>query len=205
MEERKSDGRERCSSCGKPGPELDAKLATALKHPLRAQLLAKLNERSSSPSELAEQVGADVNNVSYHCRVLADLGCAEVVKREEGKRGTLKTIYRGTTRMFLDDDVWPTLSIETRTGISLKAVGETIERAKDALEAGTFDAKDNRHAFNWKIDVDEEGWEEIADAGAEFFETIGRIEVAAANRRPEPSERIRATVSVLSYVSPPGR
>lgn len=199
MGEGERDGLDRCQKCGKPGPEIDNRLATALSHPLRAKALALLNERAAAPSELAERMGEDVNNVSYHVRVLADLGLAEVVKREKGKRATMKTIYRGTTRMLLDDDVWPTLTKETRTGISIKIVEETIERTRAALEAGTFDAKDDRHAFNWKLDLDEQGWAELAEAGVDYFERVKQIEVDAANRA---SEKFRATASLLSYQSP---
>ncbi|HVD86088.1 MAG TPA: helix-turn-helix domain-containing protein, partial [Solirubrobacterales bacterium] len=176
-------------------PDLDKRLAEALSHPLRAKLLAMLNEKSAAPSELARELDEDVNKVSYHVRILHTLDCIEVVG-EEPVRGALKTTYRGTTRMLLDDATWPTLNKATRTGISIKALGETFDRAQAAVEAGTLDRRTDRHIINLKMDLDEEGWEAVSSAVAALYETLSTAEVDAANRTPDPENRFRVTVSL---------
>src|SRR3954465_80381 len=52
----------------------DPRLVKALAHPLRVQILSVLEERTASPSDLAEELGAPLGNVSYHVRTLTDLG-----------------------------------------------------------------------------------------------------------------------------------
>jgi DNA-binding transcriptional ArsR family regulator len=182
-------------------PSIDARLARALNHPLRMRILAVLNERAASPKELAEILGEELSNVSYHTRELFKLDCIEVAKREQ-VRGAMKTTYRGTTRMMLDDEAWERLSKETRNGISIAAVGEVIERASRAIEADSFDARTDRHVITLKMDVDETGWSEVSEIVLDAHRRLEKVEVDAANRTPQAGKRFRVTVSLLSYESP---
>lgn len=183
------------------GPGLDQRLARALNHPLRAKLLSVLNERAASPAELAGIVEAELPSVSYHVRELHKLGCVEIAAKEQ-VRGTVKTTYRATTRMLLDTTAWERLSRETRNGISLAAVGETIERARKAFEADTFDSRTDRAVINLRMDLDEAGWGEVIAILTEAYERLEAVAEQAANRTPESADRFRATVSILGYESP---
>ncbi|HEY4778863.1 MAG TPA: hypothetical protein VIH47_04645 [Solirubrobacterales bacterium] len=49
-------------------------LAQALEHPLRAQLFAKLSERSMSPAELAIALDKPLSVVAYHYGVIEAAG-----------------------------------------------------------------------------------------------------------------------------------
>jgi DNA-binding transcriptional ArsR family regulator len=189
------------SRSGEREPTFDSRLARALNHPLRVRILAVLNERPASPKELAEILDEELSNVSYHTRELYRLDCIEVAKREQ-VRGAMKTTYRGTTRMMLDDDAWERLTKETRNGISIAAVGEVIERASTAIEADTFDARTDRHVITLKMDVDEQGWSEVSGIVLDAHRRLENVEVDAANRTPDPQNRVRITVSLLSYESP---
>jgi DNA-binding transcriptional ArsR family regulator len=182
-------------------PSLDERLARALNHPLRAQLLSLLNERSASPTELTELVDAELPSVSYHVRELLKLGCVEVAAKEQ-VRGTIKTTYRATTRMLLDVDAWEGLSRETRNGITLAAVGETIDRARSAIEADTFDSRTDSAVINLRMDLDEAGWAEVVSIITDAYQRLEAVEAKVANRSPEPADRFRATVSILGYESP---
>jgi DNA-binding transcriptional ArsR family regulator len=48
----------------------DPRLVKALAHPLRITILRVLQDRTASPSEIAEEISAPLGNVSYHVRVL---------------------------------------------------------------------------------------------------------------------------------------
>jgi len=184
---------------------LEERLARAASHPLRAKLLAMLNTNPASPSEL-EQALKDVplSNISYHVRVLFELNVIEIVDKQQ-IRGATKTIYVGTTKMQLDDDAWKELSAATKDGISVEAVGEVLERASCAIKGGTFDKRDNRHVITAIPDLDEQGWEEVAQTIADAYERVNDIAATAVNREPDPTKRFRATVSLLSYESPPAK
>lgn len=181
---------------------IDARLARALNHPLRARILAVLNERTASPKELADLLGEKLSNVSYHTRELRDLDCIEVAGREQ-VRGAMKTTYRGITRMMLDNEAWEQLSAETRNGISIAAVEEVIEKATKSIATGKFDARKDRNVITLTMDVDEQGWADVSEAVVDAYERLSAVEAEAANRTPDPEKRFRVTVSLLSYESPP--
>ena len=183
------------------GVAIDARLAKALNHPLRARIIAVLNERTAAPVELATILDEGLSNVSYHCRELHKLDCIEVVKREH-VRGARKTTYRGTTRMFLNDATWKHLSKEARDGISVAALGEVIERASRAIDAGTFDKREDRHVITLKMELDEDGWSDVSRIIADAYRRVSEIETESINRTPDAEARLRGTVSLLSYESP---
>lgn len=81
---------------------------------------------------------------------------------------------------------------------------EVIERASRAIEAGTFDRRPDRHVITLKMNVDEQGWSDIASTVAEGYERLALVEAESANRTPDPEQRFRVTVSLLSYESPQG-
>lgn len=81
----------------------------ALAHPVRAQILSQLRRGPASPSQLADAVGESVGVASYHVRVLAEAGLAELVGTVP-KRGALQHFYAvrdadtlGVT-LLLDDE-----------------------------------------------------------------------------------------------------
>jgi len=50
--------------------DVDQRLIKALGHPLRMSVLAILNARVASPSELAKELGEPLGNVAYHVKIL---------------------------------------------------------------------------------------------------------------------------------------
>lgn len=180
----------------------ETKIARALNHPLRVELLALLNERPAAPVELSKLLDVPLSNVSYHVRVLRDLDCIEEVEKE-AVRGSVKTTYRGSTRMFLDDLHWPKLDKATKGSISRFGVQAMLDRAKEAFEADTFDSREDRHLSTTTIYVDAQGWSEISERLADLLHRVIAIETEAADRASDgQDQRFRATVNLLSFESP---
>src|ERR1043166_4271590 len=73
--------------------ELDEALLRAISHPLRHRLLGMLDGRVASPNQLARELEWPLGRVSYHIRLLSDLGAIELV-RTEPRRGALEHFYR---------------------------------------------------------------------------------------------------------------
>ena len=92
----------------------------ALAHPLRVRALAILTEREASPSELADELDEPLGNVSYHVRLLHDLGLIELVGTTP-RRGAIEHHYRArpdrhlrVADLTLDDAGWDELGEELR-------------------------------------------------------------------------------------------
>lgn len=71
----------------------DPRLVKALAHPLRVQIMQTLAERIASPSELAEEIGVPLPNLSYHIRQLVSLDLITLVKTRP-RRGAIEHYYK---------------------------------------------------------------------------------------------------------------
>ena len=181
---------------------VDQRLVKALSHPLRAQILSLLNERTASPVELSRLLGERLTNVSYHVRQLQRYGCIELVD-ERPVRGANEHFYCGITRSFLSDDNWRQLSPDVQTGISVAGMKMINDKARAALDAETFDRRQDRHLSCTSMVLDEEGWGAVIGLLSRTLEGLMEIQSQCAGRLAEKGQPgIPATVSMLGFESP---
>src|SRR5881275_3503017 len=83
----------------------DPALAKALAHPLRTRILAALEGRTASPSELAAELDAPLGVLSYHVRRLTALGFVKLVRRVP-RRGAVEHYYTAPARPRITDQAW---------------------------------------------------------------------------------------------------
>jgi DNA-binding transcriptional ArsR family regulator len=163
-----------------PG-ELDEALLKAISHPLRHRLLGLLDDRTASPNELARELGLPLGRVSYHIRLLADLGVIELV-RTEPRRGALEHFYRAVTRGWFSEDDWARLPRAARRGI----VGQSLQRifsdVTAAVDAGGFDGPASQ-VKRTSLELDERGLEELNEVLATTAERVSQINAESADRR----------------------
>jgi DNA-binding transcriptional ArsR family regulator len=160
---------------------VDSRLAKALAHPLRVQLLAALNEGVASPNELAKRLDEPLTNVSYHVRMLHDLGTIELVETEP-RRGALEHYYRAVVRPFFGDRDWKRLPKNARGSISDAVLQLVWDDAAEAIKSGLFDERDTRHLSRSVLAVDEQGWEEMNDLLSETLDRAMQIQADSASR-----------------------
>ena len=181
---------------------VDQRLVKALSHPLRAQILSLLNERTASPVELSRLLGERLTNVSYHVRQLQRYGCIELVD-ERPVRGANEHFYCGVTRSFLSDDAWRQLSPDVQTGISVAGMKMINDKAREALDAETFDRRQDRHLSCTSMAVDEEGWTAVTGLLSRTLEGLMEIQSQCAGRLSENGQHgVPVTVSMLGFESP---
>lgn len=96
-------------------------MVKAFAHPLRLEILRSLGSRAS-PTELSRKLGAPLGSVSYHVRVLADLGALKLVD-EAPRRGAIEHYYELTPGLRMDV-LSPSLDERAR---------EELARAADAF------------------------------------------------------------------------
>ncbi len=159
---------------------VDTKLMKALAHPLRQRILMELNQRIASPSELAEEIGEPLGNVSYHVRMLVDLECIELVSTTP-RRGALEHHYRASVRPLFDDDTWASIPAATRRAVMsdvLKSIAESVSAAGDA---GSFDEEDV-HVTSEPLSLDEQGRRELAQLLSETQERAQEIGAESLTR-----------------------
>jgi DNA-binding transcriptional ArsR family regulator len=178
---------------------VDQRLVKALAHPLRVEILAILNERMASPNELSKELEEGLSQVSYHVKVLKDFECIEMVKTEP-RRGAVEHYYRATARAFLSDADWKKLPDSIKPGMSAAFIKMVIDDVVTSLNAGAFDAREDRH-ISWTPGVvDEQGWNETVDLVNETLEKVLDIQTASAKRLTKSDEEgIPATAVLMNF------
>jgi len=160
---------------------VDSRLAKALAPPLRVQLLAALNEGVASPNELAKKLDEPLTNVSYHVRMLHDLGCIELVETEP-RRGALEHYYRAVVRPFFGDRDWKRLPKNARGSISDAVLQLVWEDAAEAIKGGLFDEREDRHLSRSVLSIDEQGWNDLHDLLVHTLDKAMQIQADSASR-----------------------
>ena len=185
----------------KQEPSIDQRLVKALGHPLRVQILKILNQRVASPNELSKETGEPLGNVSYHVRLLADLECVELVKTEP-RRGAVEHYYRATVRPWFDKDAWQNVPASLRGSVSNEVLSAIVEDAAAAMDAGTFDARADRHVSRTPLVLDEQAWKELADSLDELLERAIQIGADSASRAIEAGtqdELVHCQLALMHY------
>jgi DNA-binding transcriptional ArsR family regulator len=161
--------------------ELDEGLLKAISHPLRHRLLSLLDGRTASPNELARELGLPLGRVSYHIRLLHDLGAIELVATEP-RRGALEHFYRAVTSAWFGEGDWARLPRSARRGILGHNLQQIFGWVTSAAEAGGFD-NPSSEVLRIALELDEQGCEEVSRLARETVERARAINAASAERR----------------------
>ena len=183
----------------------DPRIVKGLAHPLRISILEVLMDREASPSQLAEELNAPLGNVSYHVRILDNLGLIKLT-RKKPRRGAIEHYYRARGRARVSDDAWgevPGIVKEAFVNSTLRAVGNHVSQA---ASIGGFDRAD-AHLTRRPLTVDEQGFRELAAAFHRLHDEIHEIHERAGERlrAANHSDEIHAGAVLMLFQAPPER
>jgi DNA-binding transcriptional ArsR family regulator len=182
----------------KPATDIsDPRVVKALNHPLRVEILRAIEVDRASPVELSRRLDAPLGVVSYHVRVLADLGLIKLVKRTP-RRGAVEHHYEAKAPVLLDDNVWralPKAARRARNAPLLESVGESVDRA---VRAGAFD-DDSAVLTVSTAPLDEKGQADLAAELGKVADRIAKIGEASAKRLGADADVAGTTVVVMSF------
>lgn len=181
---------------------IDHRLTKALSHPLRVSILAIANQREISPKEYADEFDAPLTTVAYHFRRLKKLDCIELVG-EVPVRGAHEHRYRGSRRGLITDANWEAFSRGIQTSLRVAGLQDLLNRCRQALDAETFDSREDA-VFYWVAGVvDEIGWSKFAQAMKRLIDEVADIEVESVERMAATGEDcIPMTFAVSGFESP---
>lgn len=182
----------------------DPRMAKALSNKWRSRILFELSSRPLSPSQFVEEYGGSMTHISRCFRELAEWGLVEIVEERKGGRrgGGVERIYRGLRRPFFDTASWQSLPLIVRQEMSRSFLNAYMERVTEAIDAGTFDAEDDRH-FSWKpILLDRPAWTELSQTLDGVLEWLPELEGESLQRTESPDDLIPAIVGLASFRMP---
>jgi DNA-binding transcriptional ArsR family regulator len=187
------------SGIGRPAHE---KLVKGLSHPVRTECLTILAERTASPRELSEILNHDLSNVSYHVRVLQELGLIELIS-EESVRGAVAHYYRAVERPLASAAEWEQLPREVKAAFSAHSWDVLLKCVTTAIERGTFDSREDRHLTRTPVLLDSEGFARISTLMDELLEAIFTEQAAATDRMTRSGEKPIHAVAGTAFFQMP--
>jgi DNA-binding transcriptional ArsR family regulator len=181
----------------------DPRLVKALAHPLRVSILSALEHRTASPSELADELGVPLPNLSYHIRMLVQLDLLKLVKTRP-RRGAIEHYYRATGPVMVTDKAWGQLPELVKTALvsgTLQRIGKQVD---EAAAAGGFDGEGsvlNRST----VKLDSQAFQELCDALIEIERLSLRLQDESEKRRKSSNhtDEFEAGLIQLLFKSPP--
>jgi DNA-binding transcriptional ArsR family regulator len=181
----------------------DPRLAKALAHPLRLEILRVLGDRTASPSEIASQIGAPLTNVSYHVRKLRSLGLIKLV-RKTPKRGVIEHYYSAKPRRTVTDEAWADTPAIVKEAIISPLITRIAKTMLEAAGAGGFERHNAHFTDNlWKLD--EKGWNDASKVLHDAHHAIQKIEQEAGERLASGSKEPITVASLISLYEPQQR
>lgn len=185
----------------RPPEPVDRRLAKALAHPLRVQILTLLDQQVLSPAQFARRYRISVGSISYHFHELHRLGFLETVeltKRRSG-RGSPQH-YRAVKPDIASGADWAKLGEIAQTMIGTVRLQDFISSVVRAITSGSFDARKENH-FRWAaLSLDQRGWRDLNHASRQLLRTVTRIEREATERLTETDQQpIPATFALAAF------
>jgi hypothetical protein len=181
---------------------VDPRIVEALGHPVRAHILAVLNERVASGKEIGEELDADVSTFFHHIEHLERLNCIERV-RSRRVRGAAEHFFRAKQALMFDDAEWSALPESLKSDIQVNALQRLVDDAVAAIEAKTFSVREETNVSWLSGSIDAQGWHEatavLNRALLELMEIHQRAKARVARGK---GESFRASLGVMAFELP---
>ncbi len=188
---------------GRAGKALTQRLIKGMSHSLRVRILAHMNERAWSPRELERELGEGLSQVSYHVKVLDELGMIELVKTEP-RRGAVEHFYSAIERAFIPSSMTKDIPKSAQRILGDDTLENLDEDLRASLKSGKFYARDDWHVSWTPVDLDDQGCSDAEKLADRFVEDMLAIEAESAQRRADSDdggEHISISASALVFGS----
>jgi DNA-binding transcriptional ArsR family regulator len=184
----------------------DPRFVKALAHPLRIHILRILEDRTASPSELADELESKLPNVSYHVRFLERLGLLELVDTQP-RRGALEHFYRASGRLRVTGKAWAQVPDIVKNAMVAATLDQIVDYVNAGAMIGGFDRAD-AHASRQPVLLDAQGFKELGAALDELLNRANAIAAESAKRVADDnhrSEELSAGLVLMLFETPPAQ
>lgn len=174
--------------------------------PVCLMIVTELNLRAMSATEFHREFGgASRSGIHRRFKLLTELGWLRKIQEKKGgrRRGATEQFFRATGPAVFDNDNWSDLPDSIKATYSWRIFEQLSEQFKGAMEAGTVDARLDRH-LSWSLFLlDQLGWENVIAALDALFALIFEEQMLAEHRVADSGEkRVRMTVALAGFESP---
>jgi len=172
---------------GQRGKSIEEVVEYAVSHRIRTQILMVLNQGVYTAAELADIIGEPLNKVGNHVRELLDAGSIEIADTRR-RRNTHQHYLRAVSTAFFSEREAEDMTPQERQ----VSAGLIIQSLVAEMMAGLWAGKvfeDPRDWLTWdRLNLDEEGHQELFEEQEESWQRLEEIKARAANRVAETGE-----------------
>lgn len=170
------------------------------------RIVAETNLRPmSAPLFHAEFGGDSVEGIRRRFKMLQRIGWLRKIDEKTGgrRRGAKEHFYRATGPAIFDNGTWADVPDSIKAAHSWTTFEQLSEKVKEAMGAGTFDAREDRYLTWSLLHLDLEGWEKVIAAIEDLFAFILKERAEAEARIANSGEKpITMTVAMAAFETP---
>jgi DNA-binding transcriptional ArsR family regulator len=180
---------------------IDGRLVEALAHPVRQHILAVLNERVASTSEIGREIGLDVPAFYHHVEFLEERGFLELVESRQ-RRGAKERFFRAKGPVLFDDQAWEKVPPSVRADLAGSYAWSILDDLVKALRSGAFGATPATHSTCLPGIFDKRGWRECLALMTETLAKMMEIQKRSGRRVAASGEAgIPATIAMMGFAT----
>ena len=140
-----------------PFQPLNPRIALEVGHPLRVELLEKLQNRTASARELADELPASIGQLDYHLARLREADCI-VVQSERTVGSATERLYTAKPGILAGSSPdWGDLPLSARDLVASAGLNAFLETLTGAADAGTVKRTETLCSTETLM-LDEVGW-----------------------------------------------
>lgn len=169
-------------------------------------IVAELNGREMSATQFHNEFGgATRSGIHRRFKMLVELGWLGMVDQKSGgkRRGATERFYRATKPALVDASGSWDVPTAVKAMHGWRIFKQFGDRVREALDAGTLDARYDRHLTWCPLLLDQRGWKNV-NARLERFYALALKEGESAKPRLADSDddELTMTVALMAFESP---
>lgn len=169
-------------------------------------IVAELNGREMSATQFHHEFGgATRSGIHRRFKMLAELGWLGVVDEKSGgkRRGATERFYRATKPSLVDASGSWDVPGAVKAMHGWRVLRQFGDRVREALGAGTLDARCDRHLTWCPLLLDQRGWKNVnAKFGRLHALAVEESEAAKPRLTDSGDEALTMTVALMAFESP---
>jgi len=197
----------RLAEVGKECPiPFTLRVSKAFADELSLRIIEEANKREISAPLFHAEFGGDIDVIRRRFKAMEKCGWLKQVGQETGgrRRSAVELFYRAAGPAIMKEESWAELpSSISPVPTAWTTFTQLAEKVKEAIVAGTFEARLDNH-FSWSLlRLDQEGWEKVAVAVDELHALIFKEWEAAEGRMAATGEKaITTTIALAAFETP---
>jgi hypothetical protein len=182
------------------------RVSKAFADELCLRIIAEANLREISAMQFHREFGGDtVESIRRRFKKMENAGWLKQVNQKTGgrRRSAVELFYKATGPAIFDNESWAEVPPSIKPTYSWMTFRHLAEKVKEAIIAGTFEARLDNH-YSWSLlRLDQEGWEKVTAAVDGLFALIFKEWDAAEARLSMSHDKpILTTVGLAAFESP---